>query len=85
MRLSCVIINMIYQIHLDFQKYSFLATSLKLVKTKHTYFCVRRKNWHLNAIASMLFEASSCSIFVFQCSIFDSAIFIILFFMLNLQ
>ena len=33
----------------------------------------------------MLFDASSYSMFNFQCSIFDSAIFILLFCMLNLH
>ena len=53
----------------DSQK--FLTTSLKLAKTQHTYFSVRHKNQNLNAIASMLFDASSCLMFDFQCLIFE--------------
>ena len=67
------------------QEYSFLTTSLKLAKTEHIYFSVRNKSRYLNAIACMLFDASSCSMFNFQCSIFDCAIFILLFCMLNLH
>ena len=91
MRLSCVIINLTYQIHLkcrmwyDLQKDSFLTTSLKLAKSEHTYiFHLTQKSIFKCAIASMLFDASSCSMFDFQCSTFDSAIFI-LFCMLNLH
>ena len=86
MRLSCVIINLIYRIHLEPSMWSDLRKDsfLNIGQNRAYLFFRPTQNLHLNAIASMLFDASNCSMFHFQCSIYDSVIFILLFCMLNL-
>ena len=68
MRLPCV--NPAYQIHIessmwyDLQKDNFLTTYLKVAKTE-VIVSIQYNNRYFSAIASILFDAFSCSMFDF--------------------